>query len=317
MWLDALALTLLALFVAVGVLRGALTTVMGLLALGGSYAAAIVAAPRLGPLAADRLSLPEPLGMAAAGSIAFLAAYIVLGGIAGMVRRRERRRTSPRTPQDRFLGAVFGAVRGGLVVLLLSWLALWVDALRTTGTAEILPPIDSSSAAAVTSAVVEAGVEAVLSDSGPSSRLVARIAAHPGVALVEVQGLVENPRLDQLRSDAMFWTYVENGAVDAAMNRGSFQGLIHDESLRRQMAALGLIEEEAAADARAFRAAAGDMLRELGPRLKALRSDPELQRLVADPELQGMLESGDTLALVSHPGFRQIVARVAAPRDTP
>ena len=89
---------------------------------------------------------------------------------------------------------VFGAVRGGLVVLLLSWLALWVDALRVTGTAEILPEISDSSAAAVTGTVVEAGVVAALSDSGPSSRVVARIAAHPGVALSEVQGLVEAGR---------------------------------------------------------------------------------------------------------------------------
>jgi uncharacterized membrane protein required for colicin V production len=317
MWLDALALFLLSLFIGVGVLRGALATAMGLVALGGSYATAIVAASRLGPLAAERLSLPEPLGMAAAGSIAFLVAFVVLGGIAGMVRRRERRRTTSRTPQDRFLGGVFGAVRGGLVVLLLCWLALWVDALRTTGTAEILPEISDSTAAAVTGTVIEAGVAAALSDSGPSSRVVARIAAHPGVALTEVQGLVESPRIDQLRSDPMFWTYVENGAVDAAMNRGSFQRVIHDESLRHQMGALGLIEEDAAVDARAFRAAAGDLLRELGPRLKALRNDPELQRLVADPEVQDMLESGDTLALVSHPGFRQIVARVAAPPKAP
>jgi hypothetical protein len=54
------------------------------------------------------------------------------------------------------------------------------------------------------------------------------------------------------------------------------------------------------------------MLRQLGPRLRALREDPALNELVEDPEVQLALQSGDTMALVSHPGFRQLVARVAA-----
>ena len=51
MWLDVIALILFAVFIVVGLLRGALATAMGLVALGAAYTAAIVAAPRLGPMA--------------------------------------------------------------------------------------------------------------------------------------------------------------------------------------------------------------------------------------------------------------------------
>ena len=72
----------------------------------------------------------------------------------------------------------------------------------------------------------------------------------------------------------------------------------------------------AASEPAAFREAAGHTLHQLGPRLRALRNDPALQELMADPEVQSALQSGDTLALLSHPGFRQLVASVAADPGT-
>jgi hypothetical protein len=72
------------------------------------------------------------------------------------------------------------------------------------------------------------------------------------------------------------------------------------------------VSSAAAESEEAFVAAVTDVLREVGPRLRALREDPALQALVEDPEVAAMLSSGDYLGLLSHSGFRQLVSRVAS-----
>jgi membrane protein required for colicin V production len=314
MWLDALALLVLGLFTGMGMLRGGLATGMSLVSLGVAYAAAIASASRLGPVLADSLGIPGFLGLPLAGTLGFIVAYLLMGVLTAILRRIEhrRRRGTPRSARDRFLGAVFGAARGGLIVLLLSWLAIWVDALRATGTVEGLPALGDSTAAVVTGSVVEAGVEAAMSDSGAAGQFAARVAAQPGAAISGLQELLENPRIETLREDRLFWSYVEHESVDAALNQNSFVGITYDEELRRQLADVGLIDDEAASDPSAFRAAAADVMREVGPRIRNLREDPELQELMRDPEVVAMAQSGDTLALMGHPGFRRLVTRVAS-----
>ena len=136
--------------------------------------------------------------------------------------------------------AELGAVRGGLVVLLLSYLALWVDALSVTGAEPILPSVDNSTAAILTERVVEAGVEAALGDDGVGGRVVARIASRPRAALADVFALLEDPHILAVQQDRLFWAHVEAGSVDAALNQGSFWNLSHDRELRRR---LGLVLE--------------------------------------------------------------------------
>jgi len=311
MWLDVLALVVLGIFTGMGALRGGLASFLALFSLGAAYAAAIWAAPRFGEVAAAAVGAPTWLGMPIAGSIAFFATFLLMGVVSFALRRLDRAgREAERSPRDRFVGAAFGALRGGLLVLLLSYLALWVDALRATGTLEGLPEISGSAAASLTESVVEAGVVAVMGENDPAGRVMARVAARPGQAMVGLQAVMEHPAIDGLRGDPMFWTYVEHGSVDAAMNRASFLRLSHDESLRAQLGELGLVDEVAVADSAAFRQAAGDVLREVGPRIRGLREDPALQDLMQDPEVVAAVQSGDHFALMTHPRFRAVVARV-------
>lgn len=310
MWLDVVALVVLALFAFMGARRGGLASGMALGSLGVAYAAAILAAPRLGPLAAELTGVSEWLGMPLAGSVAFLAAFLVMAVVSKLLGRL----TAPeegegRSPRDRFLGGVFGAVRGGLIVLLLSYLAIWVDALRITGTAPDLPELGSSAAARVTETLVEAGVTAFVDDA-PSGHMIARIAARPGQSIADLQGLMEHPVINELRADELFWSYVEHGNVDAALNRRGAIALVYDAEVRRQLGELGLIDAAAVSDSRVFRAVAADVLRQVGPRLKGLKEDPELQALMRDPEVVAAVQSGNHLALMGHPGFRAVVARV-------
>jgi len=312
MWLDVVALILLGVFIGIGCLRGALASFVGLAALVTGYAASVAVAPALGPRLPLSPETPAVAGVMLAGLAVFLVVYLAIA-IAGKLAVRAQRERSGGTHsvRDRFLGGLFGAVRGAFVVLLVSWLALWLDALRATGTA-VVPEVAGSAAAQATSAVVEASVGAALAGGGPEGPFVARLAARPALATSELQQVLENPRIDALREDGPFWTYVEAGSVDTAMGRVSFRDLAQDAALRGELAELGLVSPEAAADPAAFNAAAAEVLREVGPRLRALREDPELQKLMEDPEVAAMLRSGDYLGLLSHAGFRQLVSRVSA-----
>jgi len=310
MWLDIVVVALLAGFALAGGLRGRLAAALSVINLLLAYAVAALAAVVGGPGLASRLGWPEVLGAAVIGAAAFLLSYFALGRLARFLKHREQRHLrGPRSFGDRFTGACFGFLRGGLVVLLLSFAAIWLDALRSTGGAEFLPPLGRSRAAWVTESLVEKGVSAAV--SGPGGRLAARVVARPGASIAEMETLVEDPRIRTLREDAIFWTYVEDGSVDAAMNRASFFAITHDDAMRARLAKLGLVDEAAGADPAEFRRAAGEVLREVGPRLRGLRDDPELQKLLQDPEVVALVQSGDTLALLAHPGFRGLVARVA------
>lgn len=308
MWLDLVALALLALFAFLGARRGGLAAGLGLVTLGVSYAAAVFFGTRFGDGAAASFGVSPMLGVPLAGSIAFLLAFVAMSLLSKVLRALEAEHPS-RSPQDRFFGGLFGAVRGGLVVLLLSYLAIWVDALRVTGTAPELPELGSSAAAAVTESVVEAGVTAAMGDT-QSGRLMAHVASRPGQAIVEMQALMEHPVISELRSDRLFWTYVEHGSIDAAMNRRAILALTYDRDMRETLHGFGLIDEAAVEDAELFRDQTREMLTDLGPRLSGIKNDPKMQELMEDPEVLEAVQAGDHLALMTHPGFQEVVARV-------
>lgn len=311
MWLDVIALLILGWFAWSGARRGALAAGFGLLGLVVAYAAAIVAGPALGPQVAERLGTSPVMGMPIAGTAAFALAFVSMALVSAFSNGHADP-SDPRSPRDRFLGGTFGALRGAILVVLVSYLAMWVDALRVTGTAPPVPEVGGSTAAAVTGELVEAGIEAALADTGAGGRVVARIAARPAAALGDAMGVLENPQFSALRSDSLFWAHVESGSVDAALNQRSFLALAADAELRGQLAAIGVVDPAAAEDAGRFREAVGEVLRDLGPRLRGLRDDPELQALMEDPEVVAMVQSGNTLGLMSHPGFRDLVGKVAA-----
>lgn len=315
MWLDLVAVAVLGVFVALGAWRGALVTGLGLVTLVGSYAVSLLLAPALAPALGARVGLSTFWATPLAGTGVFAATYAVLGLASAGLCRLSRGRAEERSARDRFLGGAFGAVRGLGIVLLVAYLALWVDALRATGATAPLPSVEHSRAAALTGEVVESGLEAALGRDDPGSRVAVRLAARPGVAIGELQGVLDDPQVGALRGDERFWTLVENGSVDAALTRRSFLDLQHDEALRRRLADLGLVPPEAVDDPGAFRDAVADVLRDVGPRLRGLKDDPAVQELLDDPKVVAMLQSGDTLGLLGHPDFRKLVDRVTSPRS--
>jgi uncharacterized membrane protein required for colicin V production len=318
MWLDLVALLVLGLFVGLGALRGALASGLGLVTLGVGYGAAIWAAPRFADSAAELAGAPAWLGMPLAGTAGFFIGFAAMGSVSAVLCRLARRgREGSRRGGDRLLGGVFGAVRGGLMVLLLAYLALWIDVLRTTEELEALPELGDSAAAAAAGSVVEAGVQVAMADAGPAGRVVARMAGRPSAALGDIQALMEHPDVLELRGDRMFWTYVEYGNVDAALNRGSFLKISYDSALRRQLGELGLIDAQAVEDPQRFREASREVLAEVGPRIRGIKEDPDMQDLMQDPDVLARVQSGDSLALLGDARFQAVVARALGDVETP
>jgi hypothetical protein len=108
----------------------------------------------------------------------------------------------------------------------------------------------------------------------------------------------------------MFWTYVEHGSIDAAMHRRAVLALTYDRDMRVTLHEFGLIDEAAVEDAEVMRTQTREMLAELGPRIHGIKTDPKVQELMRDPEVLEAVQAGDHLALITHPGFQEVVARV-------
>jgi len=321
MLLDLIALGLLILFVIIGAWRGALASGSGLVSLVVAYIVAVLAAQNFGGVVADRTGMPAMFAPIVAGSLGFAFAFLICALVTTFLKiwERGRRGDDPRSAADRLVGGLFGAVRGGLIVLLLSILMTWLDAARDLGVLsglESTPDTQDSQVGRATGLILEQIVESAMSDSAsgadPAVRMVARIAARPGPTLDSMQGLLDDEKFQRLQGDKLFWVAVENGAGERAINQASFYEIVHDPNLRARLADLGLVDADAAEDPEAFREDMAVMLSELGPRIKGLRNDPELQALARNPEIIAMLESGNTLGLVTHPDFRRVVARVSA-----
>jgi len=317
MSLDLFATVLFLAFVLLGAFRGALTSGAGLVSLVIAYTLAVFAAGHFGPSFAERLGTPELISTPLVGTVAFFVSYGLAGLVSTWLRRWDRvvRAGVPRGPVDRFVGGVFGALRGALVVLLISWLALWLDAARgylDGAWIAAAPDTSDSRAAAATGALVARAVEGAIGDDSRGARVAARMAGNPREAIESLQGLLDDERVRAIQQDDFFWTLVENGAAGRAVHRGSFAQIAADDGLREQLAGLGVISEEAAESASVFREDAARALDELGPRLKGLSNDPELQALAGDPQITAMLESGDTMGLLGHEGVRKLAARLGA-----
>jgi uncharacterized membrane protein required for colicin V production len=317
MSLDLLALGLLGLFAAVGAVRGALAAGLGLAGVALAWTASLWLGPALSPALGRNLGVAWWVAAPVAGTVVFMGVYLLWSALAFVLRavERERRDGAPRSGRDRLGGALFGAVSGLVVVVLVVWLALFADALRVAGGASWAPDVEDSGAARLTRVAVEAGVRASLGGDGPGSRAVARAAARPAETLEEVQSLVANPRMLALRDDAGFWNAVEQGDVVGAERRMSFTAIAYDGRLRGQLRDLGMISDEAAGNPALFQNEVAATLREIGPRLRALETDPELQRLSRDPTVQRLAASGDTLGLLRNADVRRLIDRVLSESD--
>lgn len=312
MWLDLIGLAFLTAFMLMGLLRGTLASFLRIVSLIIAYAVALWAAPQLGPIVGDRMALPTFLAMPIAGALAFAGTYTVLSVLSKLVQmwEKHRRDGEDRTTADRIGGAILGGFQGAFLMLLLGWLGLFIQAGRSTGTLESLPDPTGSALTKVSQTVIEVGAAAVVDEKDAGARMTAKMVSRPTETYQNAQRVLSNPRIQALQNDQLFWSYVENGAVDTALNQGSFLGIAYDDTLRGELAELGIIGAHAATDPRLFRNEVHGVLTEVGPRMRNLRSDPAVQALLQNPQVMAAIQAGDYVALMQNPEFRQVISRV-------
>jgi len=318
MVLDLVFFGILALFFGLGLWRGAIASVSGLVCLALGYVGAVVAATQAGGQAARLLDTPPLLGPAAAGTIGFAVVYLIASAGGAVVHAWDKSRTehTGRGPIDRGLGAFFGVLRGGLVVVLLSVLMTWLDAardLKAVAGLDALPQTETSTVSSAAGALVQRAVTSAVGgdDAGDAGRVAGRLAGNPAAFLTGVQGILDDPGFSAVVDDRFFWTLVANGAGDRAINQQAFYNMSKDPEMRRRFAALGLVPESAVADAQEFRREFAVVLDDVGKRVEGLKDDPELLALAEDPEIQALLQAGDSLALLQHPKILRLASRLA------
>lgn len=320
MLLDMILFGFLASFVAMGAYRGGLASGTSVVSLLLAYGGGIFCAKNLSETLAAELAIAELFAAAAAGTLGFIGTFVIAGLLGSLLKKwdEERLGEDARGVVDRAVGGFFGAIRGGLVVLLLTWLVIWLDAARDLGAIQgiaQLPQTEDSLFADVTRSVVAEAVERAMVENGEApeagARVMARLAASPGVALKGLQDLLADSKIANLQQDKLFWTLIENGASERALNRLSFYQISHDPEMRKRLVDLGIVGPRSLEDVEAFRQEARVVFDEVGPKLKGLREDPELQRLAENPEIIALLESGNTLALLNRPEIQSIVDRIA------
>lgn len=119
-WVDIVLLSILAVSVIVGLVRGLVFEVLSLI----GWVVAFALAAWAGPDVAARLPLGTPgsgLNLGAALAITFLATMLVWGLCARLLRSLVR--ASPLSGIDRVLGAGFGALRGFVLLVLVAFVA--------------------------------------------------------------------------------------------------------------------------------------------------------------------------------------------------
>jgi uncharacterized membrane protein required for colicin V production len=312
MSLDLVALAILLYMTAMGAWRGALVSSLRMLSLIGAYIASFVLATPLAEPIAGALGAPKLVGMCIAGVTVFFAVLALLRVISALVRRAQKHRDvdQPRTARDRTAGALFGAVQGAFLVLLLGVLTGWVEAGRKTGALAELPDPGGHTVTAAAQKVIETAADTMLSENNAAGRAAARLAARPDRAIEDAHKLMENPVVRSLQRDPLFWSYVETGAIDRALNTETFLAFSGDPELRQGLAGFGLVSDEDARDPESFRRQMKPVLEEIGPRVRALRNDPALRELANDPATSEALRQGNTLALLGDPRFRSLLQRV-------
>jgi len=314
MWVDVIAICVLCGGAFLGALRGGPEAAFRLVALFVTYAVAALAAHHgSGPLSQE-LGIGPWVAAALAGVGGLLASSLVLSGVGVGVRQlaRARRGGAPPGSASRAVGAMFGFLRAGILVAPLLWMAHLAQGVRETGVADGLPDLAGARTPAVIGSLARAGAEGWLDDPDPGARLTARFVAEPGAMAESLDAVLEHPRVTDLQRDGDFWRLLESGRVDEALRQPSFVAAAHDSQLRDSLHELGVIEDGAAADPRLLQRELRDVMAEVGSRMGDIRRDPAVEELLEDPQFRDSLESGDTLRLLAHPGFQQLVARIGA-----
>ena len=141
------------------------------------------------------------------------------------------------------------------------------------------------------------------------TRITAKLISKPGAGIAALSAVASDARVRVLQADQGFWSDLEQGDIAGALARPTFAELTRDAELRARLADLGLVAESSVVvDAQQFHEEMAAVIAEVGPRLRRIKADPAFQELLADEALRERIRAGETMALLTDPRIRQLVA---------
>ncbi|MGH1370777.1 MAG: CvpA family protein [Cellvibrionaceae bacterium] len=282
----------------------------------GGYAASLLLATTLSPWLQQQFDLSELVAKLVAGVGLFV---VVSAGISALVRVLYR--FSPKKLQDsmlmRWSGAGLGAASGYLIAVLTLWFySLMLGAIsvaapemgeRMQNAAGVNTPNDSVGQLLVekTSTAIAQTFITPSEQNDPLSQATALLLTQPQSTLQTLQRLSKDRNLRALLQAPANQQVLQSGDVSQVVQLANFQQLRKNPDMQSLFGQDKLKDEELA-----------QVLVTFSQRAENLKNDEELQSLLQDPELQQQLAQGNTLAVLTHPGGRQLMSALLSPKQS-
>lgn len=311
--LDLVSASIIVGYVLVGSVRGALVAGLSLAGFVLSYVAAIIAPSVLaGPLASA-----TGLSAFSAGILSSLAALIVVSLCFSIPRRVIVRRRRAMGAVNKGNGGgkggpssssrLIGGLIGGVSAIVVTACVGWCYDMATTGPVGMsLPPVATSVTTHVAGPVVEGGLYLGLSQGVERRGVAAMFAAllsHPSRTAEGVRLLASLQGVPELASDQTFVSLLLAGDESGLAQHVPLLALKSDPGTTDVIKWMGLAPK-------GIDAFLSD-LAWLGGRVGRVVNDAGAQTAFKDLADSGLLQSGNTTALMTDPRFAQILSALA------
>ncbi len=286
------------------------------LSLVGGYAASLLLATALSPWLEQQLDVSSLTAKLIAGIGLFI---VVSAGISALIRMLFR--LSPKKVQDSALmkwsGAGFGAASGYLIAVLTLWFyGLMMGAItiaapemgeRMQAAAGINKSKDSVGQLLVekTSTAIAQTFITPSEQENPLRQATALLMTQPQSTLQSIQRLSQDATLRALLQAPANQQVLLTGNTSDVVQLANFQQLRNNPDMQSLFGQEKLNDEELA-----------KVIITFSQRAEHLKNDEKLQSLLQDPELQKQLADGNTLAVLTHPGGRELMSALLAPVES-
>jgi hypothetical protein len=311
--LDLIACAIIVGYVSVGAIRGVFLTSLWVISFLASYAAGVAAPMFFSASVAGRLEIPQLLAAILVSVVAMFATSILISAIRKAVLRRRNPKPvdgKPKAPApalsgaSRFLGGVLGGLCGIVVTALVGWM---YDMSCASPRGATLPPSDTSRTARVSQNVMYGAVYAGVyqgTDKPGLARMVAALVSCPSRTFTGVNLIGSDPDVQALAKEPAFVGAFLAGDEEAIRQHSSLTELLSKEEIVQTLSAMGLIAGDDAS-------AVPYGLSVVGGKIGELVNDPDMRDAMLGLQAEGLLEPGQTAALMKDPRFIKVMDRIA------
>jgi uncharacterized membrane protein required for colicin V production len=307
--IDAACLVLVLLFALGGWRRGFWLSLLSLGGLIAAYLAAYFFSQPAGRALAGPLRLQPLLAYPLAGGLIFVLMLLLVSGIRRiLIRTRRTTRDRPRAWRiaDHLGGAGIGAAYATVLVLLLTWLLLALQAITPLEAMDLKGSQMARWASPLAEKVARAAAQQA-SGSESMASAVAGLAKDPGRTTRGYLGLLQNERLQSMLQDPQAINALASGDLRALKKNASLRALAKDPGFIAAVHQAGLLAE--ASEDLSPEDASRLLVSRLAPLARVmttLAQDPEVQHLLQDPTLADRLQRRELISLANDAAFNRL-----------